>query len=466
MNEEQKENLEETEAFDQADENSEPEEGSSGKVRQAVIAFIVITVLVIGGYGLWRYTRKAETPETETETKEEIEVSVKVAKAEKESISQDYTAVGTVFPKEQAGVSSPVSAQIKQMRLLKNVLVRKGEVLAVLASQDLQAQRNEAAAALGEAKLNLQTLQNVTIPQNKYQLEKDLADAKANADNARATYDRRRDLYQKGGLALKELEASQLALTNAENNLRLVQQNSKLNTAAVNPNARAIAESKIKQAEARLKTIEAQTSLTEIRAPLTGIVTEQTQFEGEFATQGGKLLTIADIGEIVVKANFADSVVANLKDGDAVTVFPNSNPEERLGGKVTLISRSADPNSRTVEVWANFGNPRGILKIGDAVQFVISANPTDNAVIIPLAAVTLEASNADEGTVMVIDKDSIAHETKVKIGIKNGDKVEIKEGLEGGETVVIEGNYALPDGTKVKVEEDKEENKDEKDEEK
>ena len=53
------------------------------------------------------------------------------------------------------------------MRLLKNDYVRQGEVLAVLASQDLQAQRNEAQAALEEARLNLQTLQKVTIPQTR-----------------------------------------------------------------------------------------------------------------------------------------------------------------------------------------------------------------------------------------------------------------------------------------------------------
>jgi multidrug efflux pump subunit AcrA (membrane-fusion protein) len=45
----------------------------------------------------------------------------------------------------------------------------------------------------------------------------------------------------------------------------------------------------------------------------------------------------------------------------------------------------------------------------------------------------------------------VAHETKVTIGIRTPDKVEIVEGLKGGETVVIEGNYALSDGTKVEV---------------
>jgi multidrug efflux pump subunit AcrA (membrane-fusion protein) len=52
---------------------------------------------------------------------------------------------------------------------------------------------------------------------------------------------------------------------------------------------------------------------------------------------------------------------------------------------------------------------------------------------------------------MVVDTANVAHETKVTIGIRTADKIEIVSGLLGGETVVIEGNYALPDGTKVEV---------------
>ena len=62
---------------------------------------------------------------------------------------------------------------------------------------------------------------------------------------------------------------------------------------------------------------------------------------------------------------------------------------------------------------------------------------------------TLETSDATEGTVMVVDDQKVAHETKVTIGIRTPDKIEIVEGLKGGETVVVEGNYALADGTKV-----------------
>ena len=67
---------------------------------------------------------------------------------------------------------------------------------------------------------------------------------------------------------------------------------------------------------------------------------------------------------------------------------------------------------------------------------------------------------------MVVDAENVAHETKVTVGIRTSELVEITEGLQGGETVVIEGNYALPDGTKVEASEGDEEKKGDADEEK
>ncbi len=435
----------------------EEEETTSPRQKFLIIGGILAaSLLIIFGYLYYERSKTANVNVTAgaADAKEETVVSVKVATAEKESISKEFTAIGNVAPAESSTVAASIGAQIKQMRLLKNQYVRQGDVLAVLASQDLQAQRNEATAALAEARLNQQTLQKVTIPQTRAQTEKDSSDAKAVADNARATYERRKDLYAKGGLSLKELEASGLALKNAENALRLAQNNAQLNQSAVNPNAQAIAQSKIKQAQERVNTIDVQANLAQVRAPISGFVTDQFQFEGEYAAAGARLLTISDTNSIVVKANFADTVVADLREGDAVTVRPPGAPDERLSGKVTLISRSSDAANRTVEIWANFGNARGLLRVGDAVQFVVSSNPANDAVVVPAAAVTLDASNGDEGTVMTVDKDDTAHEVKVKVGIKQGDKIQITEGLDGGETVVVEGNYSLPDGTKVEIAKD------------
>lgn len=412
-----------------------------------VVASVAVVTLGLVVFLLVRSRSQTTDPTGEANTV----VSVRVAKAERQPIAAEASALGTIFPREQAIVSPKIGGQIKQMRLLKNVAVRAGEIIALLETRDLQAQRAEAAAALSEARLNLRGVSAGTNPQAMAQAERDLRYARANVQNARSLYDRRRDLYSKGGIALKDVEAAQLALATAEANLQLAERTAAVRSGAINPNDRAVAEARVTQAQNRLANLDAQLSYATIRSPITGIVTDQFQFQGEYAAVGTRLVTIADTSEVIVKAQFADTVVAQLQVGDAATVLPGDLPGERMTGKVKLISRSSDPLNRTVEVWVNLGNGAGRLRSGGAAQVIVATKQTGDAVVVPTAAVTLDATNTNTGTVMVVDAGNVAHETKVTIGIRTPQTVQIISGLQGGETVVTEGNYALPDGTKVEI---------------
>jgi HlyD family secretion protein len=412
----------------------------------SVVALIVVGIIV----ALWKW-RSASAPAEEEVTPV---VSVRVAKVTRETIAAPVTAVGTIFPREQAMVGAKISAQIKQMALLKNKLVKTGEVMAVLESRDLVAQRNEALATLNQERANERSVTTGTIPQTNAQDQKALRDAQAKVATASATYERRRVLYAQGGISKKDLETSQFDLTTAENELRLTEQTIALRAKALNPNDLALAAARVQAAQQHVATLDAQLSYATIRAPITGIVTEQFQYEGEFAAAGGKLFNIADISQVIVKAPFADTVAAQLKVGDPATVLPTDTSGEAMTGQVTLISRASDPLNRTVEVWVTLANAAGRLRANGAAQITAATLTRNNAIVVPAAAVTLEASNANEGTVMVVDASSVAHEVKVVVGVRTADKMEITEGLQGDETVVIEGNYALADGTKVAVTEE------------
>ncbi len=406
------------------------------------IIFFALVLLVI-----WRW-RKSKS---ETEPEVTAVVSVKVVKVEKGSIAAPMVAVGTIWPREKADVGAKVSAQIKTMALLKNKFVRAGEVIAVLESRDLRAQRAEAAAALNQARAEERSLVTGTIPKTNAEDQKALNDARAKVNNARALYDRRLALYEKGGISKKDLEASQLDLTTAEDELRLQEQTVTLRARSLNPNDRALAAAKTAEAQQHLATLDAQLSYATIRSPISGIVTDQYQYQGEFASACGKLVTIADVSTVIVKAPFSDTVAGELKTGETASVVPTDTSAEEMRGQVTLLSRSSDPTNRTVEVWVTLANGAGRLRANGAAQVTIAANSKSDAMIVPASAVTLEASNANEGTVMVVDAQNVAHERKVTVGIRTNDKMEVVEGLQEGETVVIEGNFALPDGTKVEI---------------
>jgi HlyD family secretion protein len=411
-----------------------------------IVASVAVVALIVLVFLIWKWRSSPAADQTTA-----VVVSIKVAKVTKETIAAPVSAVGTIFPREQATVAAKISAQIRSMGLLKNQVVKAGQVIAVLESRDLVAQRNEAVAALNQERANERSVTTGTIPQTNAQDQKALRDAQAKVRNFAAIYERRLALYQKGGISTKDLEASQTDLTTAENELRLAEQTVVLRTKAINPNDRALAAARVQAAQQRVATLDAQLSYATIRSPITGIVTDQFQYQGEFAAAGGKLVNIADISQVIVKAPFADTVAAQLKVGDSAKVLPTDTTGEEMTGQVTLISRASDPLNRTVEVWVTLANGAGHLRANGAAQITAATLTKNEAIVVPASAVTLDASNANQGTVMVVDATNVAHETKVTIGIRTPDKIEITEGLLGGETVVIEGNYALPEGTKVEV---------------
>lgn len=340
-------------------------------------------------------------------------VSVRVAKAEVGTIAQPIELVGTIATRHEAAVSSKVSGQIAQMPLLKNRSVRAGEVLAQIEARDLAAQRAEAAAAVTTAK-------------------DAIGPAEATLENARRTYERRQGLYTKGGISKKDLESSQLDVSNAEGALKT-------------------AHGKVAEAVNHLGSLDAQLSYAAVRAPFDGIVTEQFAYQGDFATPGNKLLTVADTSNVIVKAPLSADAAARVHPGDVAAVMPDDLPGTTLQAPVSLVGRSADPQSRAVEIWITLPNPNGQLRPNAAARVTIASGATPNAVIVPTPAVTLDATNANGGTVMIVDAQSIAHEVHVTVGAHDSQRTQITSGLHGGETVVVEGNYGLPDKTKVAI---------------
>lgn len=412
--------------------------------RSRIIAAAAVVAALLAVVLIWRGCHNAGGEEEAN-----VVVSVQVAKAERGTIANEIATVATLAARREAVIMPKVAGQVTRIGLAKNRRVRAGDVIAVLESRDLTAQRAEAAAALQEAEAALHTTSGGNVPLTNAQDTKAVRDARAALDNARKTLERRQTLYEQGGISKKDLEASQLAVTQAEDDLRLAESSSALHHGVTNPGDIRVAEAKAAQARGRLGTLDAQLGYTVIRAPFDGVITDQFQFEGDFATPGQKLVTIADSSTLIAKMQVGEATATTLKEGDPVQVLPDDVPGQAFTGTLSLVGRGADAQSRAVEVWAMVPNAAGRLRPNGVAKVMVAAQTTPDAVIVPSPAVTLDATTANSGTVMVVDGKSVAHEVKVTTGIRSGGRTQILSGLRGGETVVIEGNYGLPDGTKV-----------------
>ena len=410
-----------------------------------------ITAAVVGAllllFLIWRACRGPSADQGEAN----VVVSVQVAKAEVGPIANEISAVATLTAAREATITPKISAQITRMDLLTNRTVHAGDVLAVLESRDLQAQLAEANAALQEAQASASTTSEGNVPLTNAQDQKNVTDARAALENAKKTYERRQTLFSQGGISEKDLEASKLAVTNAENDLRLAEASLNLHRGITNPGDIRVAQSKERQARDRLANLTAQMSYAVVRAPFSGVVTGQFQYQGDLANPSAKILTIADTSRLIAKMQLAEPIASMLKIGDRVKILPDEPSGQAFAGTISLVGRAVDPVSRSVEVWVDVANPTGQLRPNGVARVVIAAQPVQNAVTVPSSAVTLDATNGNSGTVIVVDAQSVAHEVHVTVGIKGSTRTQITSGLRGGETVVTEGNYGLPDGTKVSV---------------
>lgn len=417
------------------------------KFFQITVTQLLLAACLLSGCGANKTAPQTPASPKVPETDTRVEVVVK--QAQLGTLTEDYPVVGNVDSPSKADVSPRVSGQITQMELLKNRRVEEGQPLAVLAQGDLGAQRLQAEAALSEAQLNLQSVQAVSLPQSSAQLQKNLADAQALYSNSDASYQRRLQLYNRGGLSLKDLQVTELALSNAKTSLQLAKDNLNIHKSGVVPNATEVARARIEQARERLAALDAQISQTVVRAPISGTITDQYLYQGDYATQGTKIVSLADLSRVLVKVNVPDNLASELSKGLPVTIVPQSNPNAMIPGNVSLISLSANRVNRTVEVWcAPESRESSRLKIGDAVEVIFKIQ-RPQSVLVPKSAVTLDSPSASTGVVDIVDSQSIAQEIRVTVGQSNNQDVEVLKGLTGRETVIVDGNFHLPAGTRV-----------------
>jgi multidrug efflux pump subunit AcrA (membrane-fusion protein) len=105
------------------------------------------------------------------------------------------------------------------------------------------------------------------------------------------------------------------------------------------------------------------------------------------------------------------------------------------------VSPALDAANSTVEVWVEADNQNGALRPGTSLKVEMIARTVDNALVVPQAAILTSAGG--DTFAILIDKDNTPHRRKVAVGIRDGGKAQITDGLEGGQRVATTGAFEL-----------------------
>lgn len=184
-----------------------------------------------------------------------------------------------------------------------------------------------------------------------------------------------------------------------------------------------------------------------ITSPISGVVDAKFMNLGEMTSPGSPILSIVDISRVKIEAGIPEKYVTQLSKGTNVKITFDVLPEEEFSGKISYISPTLDPQSRTFDIEIILDNGGRKLKPEMSANIFISNMDISDAVVLER---DLFVDNGDEQFVFVLENE-IAKKKMIKIGGASDNKVLVTEGLNIGDKLIYYGFRALADGDKVKV---------------
>ena len=376
-------------------------------------------------------------------------VTVQVTPAKRGPVEQTVSAGAVVSPLQQAVITPKITSTISKFYVQRGSRVKQGQILAILENADLTGAAEQSKGEFEQAEAGYATTTGASLPEQIQKAELEAAAAKAAYDAQKKVYDARKDLFDQGAIPRRDLDSAEVALAQARSqNEQAQKQLVDLQKLGKEQTLKS-ASGQLSAAKGKYLNAKAQLSYSEIRSPIDGVVTDRPLFQGELATANQPLLTVMDTSKLIAKAHIAQDQAVELKVGDAAELS-FEGLDDPIKGRVMLISPALDPGSTTIEVWIEAIKPGRALKPGMNVSVEAVAKSVENALVVPASAVYKNPETGDY--VQLAGSDGKAHLVKVQVGIRSKELAEIQSGLKEGDSVITVGGYALPDGTKIKIE--------------
>lgn len=381
-----------------------------------------LLVLVISGVGLALRRNNQIDPS-------------KLAKVERGDLARSVVATGKVEPLAKVEVKSKASGIAKQVFVDYGDRVKQGQVLVELDKEELQARVREARATLLAAQAAQEAAQ-ATYERNRVEAEgPDLPFLKASMDRARK-------LHDDGLIAQAVLEDSEKAYQLALNKQMVALRNVSVTRAEV-----ARAKAQVAQAQAALERAEEDLRNSTIVSPMEGLVLSRDVEVGDavssilvLGSQATLVMTLGDVSEVYVKGKVDEADISKVYFGQPARIVVESLKEKKFEGKVTKISPLGveKDNVTTFEVRVSIQNPTGELKANMSANAEIILEEKHGVLMIPEAAVVYDKDRKPSLEVPDPKAEKGRRKVAAKLGISNGVKTELLEGLKEGDQVILQ----------------------------
>lgn len=206
------------------------------------------------------------------------------------------------------------------------------------------------------------------------------------------------------------------------------------------------AQTRVETARAQYESDRIQLSYTEIRAPFDGLIVSRYIDLAEQVNSGSQLFRISDFKPLLCPIQVPERDLPKLRLGQQAYLTFEAWPDERFTAQVLRIRPVVDAATGTVRVTLDV-EARGRLRPGMFARVYVETETRDNTLVIPKAALSLESI----GDTVYVASGEEASRRSVALGFREGDYVEVLEGVEAGEQVIVIGQDGLSEGTPINI---------------
>ncbi|WP_392552241.1 efflux RND transporter periplasmic adaptor subunit [Orbus wheelerorum] len=336
------------------------------------------------------------------------------ARVEQGNVEKTVLADGQISAFKLVNVGAQVSGQIQKLYVQLGDEVKVGDMIADI--DDLK-QNND----LKQSEASLASLE----AQRKAK--------EANLKNYQLIYDRQLKLVKRGVGAQSDLDSAEAQLDSVKAEITSL-------------------DADIVRAKIAVDTAEVNLGYTKIISPINGVVVAIPIEEGQTVNSvqsAPTIVKVAQLDKMTIEAQISEADVINVKKGMPVYFTILGRPNERFSGQTlraiepapTSINNETSTTSTTsTAIYYNglfdVDNPDHILRISMTAQVYIVLDEADNVLYIPSASIQQNLGNG-KATVFILDNEQNVHEKEIEIGVDNNVNVEVKSGLNLGDTIVL-----------------------------
>jgi HlyD family secretion protein len=353
-------------------------------------------------------------------SKTEIDPS-KLATAEKGDIARSVVATGKIQPLSKVEVKSKASGIVKKLYADYGDNVRQGQVLVELDKEELQARVREARAQLLSARAAL---------------ERTRAEAQGtDLPFLKSAAERAQNLYKQGLISTSVVEDAQKDYELALNKHRAAQSSVSVNQAEV------------ARAQAALERADNDLRNSTIVSPMNGLVLSRDVEVGDavssilvLGSQATLMMTMGDVTSVYVLGKVDEADIGKVYMDQPARITVESFKDKKFVGKVTKISPfgKEKDNVTTFEVRVSIDNPGGELKANMSANAEIIREEKKDVLLVPDSAILYDKDRKTSVEVPEPKGENGRRKVAVKVGISNGVKAEVLEGLKPGDKVVLQ----------------------------